>query len=343
LGNPLASFVQISDLHFGELDPVTGSTVLQPVPPNAWRISHWFDGLLGHTYDAAVHLHDFFRFMRKTEKAQIICTGDLTVCGDNPQFYNARGYLTDVIRLNPYVPLGLQDPSALDRSLPGNHDHWPGSPRILGTPTAGLNHTFPLLPYLRRIPIANSGRTLVLAGINTDADVSSWGPSRFLARGRFISQLIALEGNLGPPSKNEIRILLMHHSRMYRSRGRWGTLEIHDKDRAALDQFIVNRDIAVLLSGHTHVPKGRIAPIKKHRILETCCGTTMQRDTPPLGWGGARTIRQTNSLLVHRLVELSSGDLAWGTDLYYRTVRGFERYGPLVSGPPYVVWPRPKS
>jgi len=347
---PLATFVHVSDLHFGDIDPSTGSKIYDANAPAIWANFRIFDGLLGHSYRALEYLAEFFIKLRDDddEKAQLIVTGDLTCVGKKEQFKIAAQYLGNVLRFTK-DPLGLSVTDWRDRAVPGNHDHWPGSAKIFGGPTPHLATCFPTLPFVRSpIPLSN-GVSLRFIGINTDADVSPHGYNRLMARGAFATQLGDAGQQIGPPNKDEIRVLLLHHSYLYR--GTKTTLEMVEASRDALEEFLVEQDIAVLLCGHTHSPC--VKPFSaSHQnetieVLEACCGTTTQMDTFPKHWKtffGRRPKRkrEQNSLLVHRLLQ-ENGQIVWETETYRRYRFGFQKAvpGPTESLEARIkVWPR---
>lgn len=348
----LATFVHVSDVHFGDLDARTGSATLDARAADWWRTAKIFDGYLGHGYDALVHLTDFFHRLRREEEAQLIITGDLTAAGKASQFALARTFFEGAIQLDPGNPVGLGLHDGLRRAIPGNHDHWPGTRMVWGAPTEGLAATFPEVPIpIDRVPLGD-GRVLVFAGIDTDADVRPTfpGTSRLFGRGKFVSQLQALDHTLGTPRDDEIRVLLMHHSRLHRSFAQG----IVASSRTALDAFIERRDVAVLLTGHVHRPFGEVFEVGDRdgvswEVLEARCGTTTQRDELPLDWvaagGAAATIEERlppNTLLVHRLVETQDGRVEWRAYCFRRSrTKGFCNDGLLIGTRPVTVWPRP--
>ena len=347
----LATFVHASDVHFGDLDRDTGSATLDAKAEDWWRSHRVFDGFLGHSYDALVHLADFFARLRDEENARLIVTGDLTTCGAPSQFDLARDYFEGHLEIDPGNPVGLQEKTARSLTIPGNHDHWPGKRVIWGQPSAGLQQHFPTLPIaVERISLGRH-RELVFAGIDSDADVRPTfpGPCRLFARGKFVSQLRTLEATLGPPVASEVRVLLLHHSRSQRS---YATGMVRGS-RRALDTLVARRDVCVLLSGHVHVPRGERFTVSDrdggaHEVMEARAGTTLQRDELPLDWVAAGSSKDDerdrlppNTLLVHRLVEVDAR-IEWRTHCYRRSrTRGFVDEGPLDALAPLVVWPRP--
>jgi 3',5'-cyclic AMP phosphodiesterase CpdA len=345
---PLATFVHISDLHFGHVDP----TSFDARAPRLWAKHSGFDGLLGHSHNSLRRVEKFFAQIQRAEDAQLIVTGDLTTVGHPDQFTTATLFLGNILRPPKGNYVGLRVPGWKSKAVPGNHDHWPGHAGIWGRPTSGLSATFPVMPYVNDPPLhLSSGHELRFMGIDTDADVSSYGKDRFLARGAFTSQLTRLAGMLGIPTPNEIRVLCLHHSQELRSI----ELEMDALSRDSLHDFIVTHDIAVLLCGHVHTP-----PLVKSfpathlmrtvNFLEARCGTTTQISTLPHNW---RTIlgrrprrlnRMPNSLLVHRLFS-EGAEIYWHTEVYMEKPQGFSIPTSLPPGilidNPVKVWPRP--
>jgi hypothetical protein len=341
MGARLATFVHISDLHFGDIDPNTGDIIQDTKPSRIMASISCFDGLLGHSNKALARFEKFFTQIRQDENAQLIITGDLTCVGKPEQFSTADEYLRDKL-LPPkgnYLGLSVTDWKA--RTVPGNHDQWPGNKTIFGGPTSAFTTNFPTLPFVSSPLQFAGGQQLQFIGINTDADVSPIGWKRMMARGSFCSQLVTAAQLMGVPDKMTIRVLLLHHSRAHQGR----TLRIESASCKALDAFIVEQDISVLLSGHTHAP--HVKPFRTtHQgrtieALEARCGTTLQTDVIPFDWKtifGNRPNRELllNTLLVHRLLE-EDGKIIWRTETYTRTPFGFEKKGPEDQ---VRVWPR---
>jgi calcineurin-like phosphoesterase family protein len=346
LGNRLRTYVQISDLHFGDIDPTT----FESVAPTYWSNSQCFDGALGHHYVALQRLMSFFRKMQKQEQAELLVTGDLTSMGKVDQFDTANDFLS--ARLSPSKGrIGLGVVNWRDKAISGNHDYfagavnWHGGP-MLGGPTPGLAKYFPSLPFVtRRLPLPPTSAFLRFVGIDTDADNWAYGINRFLARGSFVKQLVHAEAMLGPPRKDEIRVLLMHHSRAHQTGYK---LRIDRKSRSALDRFLIQMDVPVLLSGHKHEPIIDLfnltsnSPPRVMHAMEGRCGSTTQRDVVPLHWFNILGIAPSrtwppNTLLVHRLLE-ERGTIYWDIETYTRTTYRFKRRGPTGR---LEVWPRP--
>jgi 3',5'-cyclic AMP phosphodiesterase CpdA len=328
----LATFVHVSDTHMGDLDPSTGDAYLEESVRERWRRHGRFYGFFGHTRVALGHLAEFYARLREREGALLIHTGDLTRHGGTAQLELARRYFT--ARLDtPRGPVGLDDPSALDLCVPGNHDHWPGNGWVLGRATPGLRNSFPLLRAPRRVALPG-GRSVLFAGIDTDADVWSWSPSRALARGAFRSQLRRLARALPIPEAGEVRVLLLHHSPQFRGLD----LGIQRRSRAALDRFIARHGFQVLLTGHIHTPEATRRRVGGGEVLEARAGTTHLRDYLPADWiaegTGPLDPLPRNSLLVHRIRGLSGGGIQWHTSMYVRTPQGFveKRDGASVLG-----------
>lgn len=320
----LATFVHVSDTHIGELDPGTGDAFLEASVRNRWRKGGRFYGFFGHTQVALKQFADLFARLRETEGARLVHTGDLTRLGGARQLALARRYFTQ--RLDTARgAVGLDDPTALDLSVPGNHDHWPGNGWVLGRPTPVLRHAFPLLLAPRRVPLAG-GRSVLFAGIDSDADVWSWSPSRALARGAFRSQLRRLARRLPRPERGEVRVLLLHHSPQFRGLD----LGIQRRSRAALDRFVARHHFRVLLTGHIHTPSVRARGFAHGEVLEARSGTTTLRDHLPAAWiaegTGPLDPLPRNALLVHRLYESGHG-VEWRATLHMRTRSGFEEKG----------------
>lgn len=324
--NRIATFVQVSDLHLGHLDPRTGSSQDHA----AWAYFKVCEGLVGHDYVALRRLASYFDGLRKAEDAQLIVTGDLTSCGHVDQFDSACDFLGGRL-VTAKSTVGLRARDFMRRAIPGNHDSWSGSPFPKGPPTSGLRNCFPNLPYTFRMPLQATKYGLHFMAIDTDADVGV--KTRLQARGEFHTQLQALDALLNPAEDTEIRVLLLHHSRNFGDPNWTGNLTMVDASRRALEDFIVRQNVKVLLCGHTHasVVKSFTAVAASGltaEILECCCGTTTQRDTVPATWtafwnqwGGWQF--KPNALLVHRLYEDQHGAIVWETEQLLRKALGF--------------------
>jgi 3',5'-cyclic AMP phosphodiesterase CpdA len=376
----LATFIQISDLHFGDIHPRTGEIVYDRGVRWAWS---WFPaclGFAGHEARALIDLRDFFdeHFPAENdEPVALLVTGDLTSTGKREQFNDARQYLSEELEPPKGNSLGLNRPEWWDRAIPGNHDHWPGRPFMMGTYRTWVRKWRREFPYTG-VPyeLGSSGVRLRFMGINTDADIAPWSPDRFLARGNFISQLEALveEMKTQPKDSAEIRVLLLHHSLAYRHQapseartlvgrgfhrlvrafaGRSLTreLEMTLGSRQRLKEVLAQLNISVILTGHTHRPwvkcflAASTNPRRLLPCLEACCGTTTQATEVPAGWPSRTPTRllEPNTLLVHR-VWMKNKKVVWETETWKRDhYDGFVRV--LSREPPFADWlvvlPRP--
>jgi 3',5'-cyclic AMP phosphodiesterase CpdA len=340
----LITIVHVSDLHFGDLDPTSGNSNLSARAPLWWRYLKWFDGYLGHHAIALIHFWDIFiNHLKKKRDVILVVTGDLTANGAASQFDLARRYLEGTLYISKQNPVGLNQHDVWSkRTVPGNHDHWPGSNLILGKPAA-LYLKFPGPPPLPApLPISvnpislRNGFTLLLAGIDTSSDVLPYGKDRFYARGKFLDHLMMLESELQSrrAKPKEIRVLLLHHSPQMSGKA----LKITDQSKKALDFLIKQSRINVLLTGHAHRPIGEIRGFteggQSWHVLEARCGTTLQRDVVPLNWVATRLKSATgkkfiaNTFLVHKLYE-ENNRITWKTTEYRRMNRGFTKRGPL--------------
>ena len=63
----IATFVHVSDLHFGSINESTGDVFA----PNFWAKVPWFDGVMGHDLLSLSHLHAFFAKMRREQRASL--------------------------------------------------------------------------------------------------------------------------------------------------------------------------------------------------------------------------------------------------------------------------------
>jgi len=332
------NLLHISDLHFGDRFDGRGSEQLSAkLPPLLSRFSH-FDGLLGHHYKALTALHDFCRvFWEQKPEYMLVVTGDLTANGSELQFDLAHGFLGSECPESAFN-LGLGYDNWMNTSIPGNHDQWPGSNRVLGRPTAGLakyfQTSFPVVGprfELRR------GLSLRFLFVDSDADVGPFGYNRFFARGDFVSQLSKLRDLLPPPEAGEVRILVIHHSLMptppegdaadpTRQNMFPPALAITNQSRNVVNRFVIEFDIRVILCGHHHVP--RLSHLEMSDgtetalVLEARCGTTTQRDKYPyeLKIDENRKLAP-NTLMLHRILERNQS-LFWRTEVFWRNKSG---------------------
>ena len=275
-------------------------------------------------------------FRSQEENAVLIVTGDLTAYGAKTQFEAAAEFLGGLL-LPPKVasPIGLRQKNWNTNSVPGNHDHWSGQPVIFGGPTPALAKYFPALPAI--IPHRlSSGQFITFLRLDSDADINPYSANRFLARGCFTTQLHTLSSKLPIAQKSEIRVLLVHHS--YTASG--AALAMTPLSKAALNDFIVDHAISVLLCGHIHQPPFSTTVDATHLqqsqvFMEARSGTTTQISTLPLYW---RTVfqerpkrpgRWPNSLLVHRLFLQEDGSIEWVVETHLENSHEFG-YVPIL-------------
>jgi 3',5'-cyclic AMP phosphodiesterase CpdA len=329
----LLTVLHISDLHFS--DKMSGGYDAD-VPRFLAHSAH-FDGVLGHNYVALTALHAFCGDLFKEDpKYQMIISGDLTANGRVLQFDIANSYLGTHWPQSAFnMALGCAGWS--DWSVPGNHDHWPGNNRVLGSPTRGLSKYFKR-PFMRILPklTLRNGTTLQFLRVNTDADVGPFSLDRLLGRGKFATELIKLDKDLARAPDNEARVLILHHSMMPStpegpagaSRNWLPPLVIEPKMRRVLEHFLVEFDIKVLLCGHLHTPRlshfNASNDVEQSSVLEARCGTTTQLDKYPYDVlqkiGSGRRL-QPNTLIVHKIVERGS-EVYWKSQVYWLAKSG---------------------
>lgn len=274
------------------------------------------DGLVGHDPAALRYLENTYLKLQRTEpNLELLVTGDLTAQSLSTEFDEAEEFLAKKQKTPPFHGLGESD--WLKRSVPGNHDQWPGLPfTILGTRNARVGTMYPLDAYV--IPSSwtlPNGFPIVFLGLNGDADVRPFSRDRFLARGSFVSAVQELRRLLLGRNDKEVRVLLLHHSLEYPGQPLTSTqaraLEIDNVSRGELEHLLQEFDIRVVLSGHAHDPffVGIVPNVLSRAglgVLEGRCGTTTQR-----------LKRALNSLLVHRISQKpADGTLWWQSALY---------------------------
>jgi 3',5'-cyclic AMP phosphodiesterase CpdA len=333
---PRVTLMQISDLHFGEIDRFTGDALVSPLARRLIANTTCFDGVLGHHARGLQHLDQFWRKIRAEEdpEAQVVVSGDVTSCGGWDEFSNANKFLASKLAM-PFGAVGLSFPAWRQQAIPGNHDHWPGRPVILGKPNKTVARTFlsgyPRVRSIRR----GSGRPIHLVTINTDSDVRPLGRHRLFAIGSFQSQLAAAKTQLSAMEETGVRVLALHHSWHKKN----GFLRISRASRGALEQFLEQESISIILTGHVHTPLVRHftvssapSPQSAMRVWECRCGTTTQIDKISyaaksfLSGFPSRKNWPSNSLLVHRVHEDGAG-IRWNVETYVRSRSGFVSAG----------------
>jgi DNA repair exonuclease SbcCD nuclease subunit len=333
----LKRFVHVSDLHIGDVDPQSGDAL---VPKSARRIFQnltYLDGLLGHHGRALRELAEFCaKFSERKEPFELLVTGDFTRCGSASEIATAQRFFTASVDLNaPNGNLvGLNLGAVPEASITGNHDQWGGTNRPWGGGPLASQALVPQdMPFVLTSTLAN-GRRLLLAGIDTDADISPKGVARVLARGSFRNQLVALEQKLPTRTLSDIRVLMLHHSMAHDG----FALKIDHVSKAALFAFLADQRFSLVLSGHTHEQLFSKIPIQSSSgaasvIEELTCGSTTQHDQVPYNWRsllGNRPARAwpANTLLVHTLVGVP-GATVWQTEAFVRLSGLFQSMGVL--------------
>jgi len=141
-------YLHISDLHMGLVDPTKPGGWNAPTPRYTQNLK-LLTGQWGHHFVALQRLAEFHsRLVNSGKKVQLIMTGDATSFGKVVEFDIAAAFLAGT--LNGF---GLGIKTWLDLAIPGNHDHWPGSGRIVGRSTNGLTKYFPKqkFPYFTQL------------------------------------------------------------------------------------------------------------------------------------------------------------------------------------------------
>ena len=350
--NRLGTFVHVSDLHFG------GEKVGRSFDPWA-RYVPLLNGFVGHDPATLRYLQSSLNRLRRSEPGtKLIVTGDLTAFGAAAQFHDSTSFLGGPGKAPHF--LGLNEVDWKDRSIPGNHDQWPGIPFF---PLGGPNKTVHKLFAAHRVGphVALPGRrVLEFLRLDSDADVDPWSAQRLYACGSFVSNLATLDSKMTPPETNRIRVLLIHHSFEFIGHVvRPGTLmpisvgihhlAIDPPSRQALAAFVRKHDIRVLLTGHVHCPHYLGNPFGLFAdatpALEARCGSSTQRLAPG-GPGGAKG-RVQNTLMVHRLLEdPATRHIYWDTEVCGLSLHqgtGFAPHPPSANGPAVQhrqrVWP----
>ncbi len=324
----LATFVQISDLHIGQLDPSNGDAVTNNAVARLAASYPLLDGFVGHHARGMQDLEAFCKGLAASgEPFEIIVTGDYTRCGDSNELKIVQDFLARKVDLQPpYQIMAGLSLGGVPLGVPGNHDHWGG----LNGSYSSNPSTFYSSKTCLKPPYVVSGpqignRQLTFIGIDTDADVYPNSANRLFAFGHCPSQFTDPKlAGLPPNQGNELRVLVLHHAWHHRG----ATLQLTRPSRQALEQFCYNKKVQVVLAGHTHSVKFAQLPTQTV-CMELCSGSTTQFDYPPPSWRAYKLLPQSrayvrNSLLLHRIIELNSGGALWTTVVYRRdAARGF--------------------
>ena len=329
----LATFVQISDLHIGEIDPGSGDAQVSGLAKVALQNSSWFDGLMGHHGVALQDLEVFCADLTADgEEFRLIVTGDFTQCGGVTELETAKKYLVDSVDLSPpnQILTGLRL-GEIELIIPGNHDHWGGFWQpVGGKPSNYQNVLGKSTPRVHQPIRLGNGRDVVFIGIDSDADIHPDSAERGLALGHFVSNL--MDPRARPArgrSGAEIRMMLIHHS--WNQSGT--TLKMDPRSKQALGQFLFTNDVKAILTGHSHAPLLHPFTVATSNgsvdVQELRAGTTTQHDHVPLNW--LNLLGQVpkrnwpqNSLLLHRVFEQGDATV-WEVAVYVRSLQnGFE-------------------
>lgn len=322
----LATLLHISDLHIGSLDPNTGDAAISQAVQFGLDNFPIFDGLLGHHATGLRALAEFVEDLRASdEKFQILVTGDLSRNGDAHELALARRFFESEIDILPpngdYV--GLHAAGKVI-AIPGNHDHWAGISVPIGATPSNFYHYFiRSMPAIRSLPLGNQGHELSLIELDSDADVRPNSIQRTYARGSFGSQLQLLDAMLEPRKVREVRALLIHHARTWTG----FSLAMSHATKHALDNFLQQHEIAVILCGHTHKAAVRRHYAGARECWECGAGSTTQFDAVPRKWR-VRLRKpdsvnlEPNALMLHRIFD-TDGRLDWVTTTYHRSAMGF--------------------
>lgn len=324
----IATFLHISDLHFGDAGPWTQSL------SKLSFVGRWAKGLYGHDFkplEALPDLRDETTASTDLDLPRLIFTGDLTRVGAPIEFRLGDQYLSDTADIGGAFPLGMNESNWNRIAVSGNHDYWPGASIFPVYPPSNpvasqkRDATFSTCPFVEQVRIPDSPYTIRFIGIDTDADTNRL--LQGLARGHFLSQLEQLDRdpNRLPPYRSddenrEIRVLLLHHAQ--EAIKLWSPLfKIHPSSTHELRAFIARHKISVVLSGHIHTPKVKRRSHNGWKHLDARCGTTAQKpvgaknDASKSKLDNKRDLSLKHTALVHRLLE-EDDRLIWKTTTY---------------------------
>ena len=329
---PAATFLQISDLHIGDVDTATGDATLSPAAAHVVSNLTWFDGLLGHHGMALQQLEQFCAGPDLGKKFEVIVTGDYSRCGSVSELNIAKRFILADIGLVPPAKTGLHLGNEKTLiGIPGNHDQWAGRFHPIGGHPSNYPRVFshPTLPWVDKTRTVG-GRNLIFAGIDSDCDVGPRDQARLLAKGDFRSQLATLGSMVGPKEQSEIRVLLIHHS--WDRKGL--TLRMRRAAKQALEQFLDQYGFSIIMTGHTHRPllQSFTVGTAKSVVWELRCGTTTQHDVTPYKWVTllgrfpSRSKWPQNTLVLHKLY-VDPGQTTWEAQVYERVKGKFRPCG----------------
>src|SRR6516162_3805141 len=158
-GTRVATIVQISDLHFGDINS-RGEVIYDGGMETLWTLLPTFRGLAGHQYEALPHLQQFFdRIKQEDPNVCLFITGDLTSTGKISQFNTVERFVCGRLPpeqgftgldTGPWLELAMSGDRSPHRNqaIPGNHDHWPGSYRALGPPPSTMRDWAGNFPFI---------------------------------------------------------------------------------------------------------------------------------------------------------------------------------------------------
>lgn len=332
----LRTFVHVSDMHFGEICPRTGNAAVSLAADFAHQNFPLLDGLRGHQGRALEELDSFCETLRANgEDFTVICSGDFTRCGAQPEIDAAQSFFSSEVELGTGKWRGLYLGAMPKAAIPGNHDQWGGQQWPLGGGPLRPNTLIPrTLPYHFDETLAGT-RHILFAALDTDADIHPLSVKRGMAIGSFQSSLRDLDAQLllrranGLASKDEVRVLLLHHSLSHSG----PFLRMDSRSRLDLEQFIVNHEFSVLLSGHMH--KSLLVPIPirvgaaRQTIRELRCGTSSQHDQFPLSWRKHAPklfpLHLTRNCLIQHQIFSEGSQLRWVAQVFELTNHGFNK------------------
>lgn len=252
-------FVHISDLHFGEKLANSGRGLIPHQRP------HNLAKCLG--LPSGINLAIDEAEMPDDAAFRVIASGDLSVSGATQELAVAHAFLRSRVPISrlpaPYGVMGLDIPSDLLGSIPGNHDHWNGNRTTLRPHNSNLfDEQFRSTPWVKEWKSHNNDFDLDVFGVDTN---SGWNPdlsplllrkrAGLLSHGRISDQEFnLLEQKLSQSVAKRtqtVRAIVCHHSISYRG-GRLGKLELDPASRDRLLQLSEDYHVAVVLTGHTH-------------------------------------------------------------------------------------------
>jgi hypothetical protein len=253
---PLARFLHISDLHFGD-HFANEAGLLTQVACNI----PGYSGLLSHSYQAAralsLRMNQIIGNLPKIGIPWcVLFTGDLTKAGKEGEFIVGNTFLRSSLCLGAgnYVGLNLRD-DGIERgqapghpqlfAIPGNHDIWSrNDPKVLGTYRQSFPGNFPIYAA-----VTTSGPSVIIHGLDSTQNAPI---GHKFARGRVApEELETVEQRIRNVSQQAIQLVCIHHT-LSDPPEKTYDLTMRLEDREVVCKRLYDAGADLVLSGHVH-------------------------------------------------------------------------------------------